>query len=315
MPLSVGMEETDQWLKKVTSVRKVIESKYLSSVFFAIANGVSSPTEIAKKIGKTKYTVSMHLSQLEKFGLIRETKEMPDDLRTKRYVVNWPVFATIFYRDHRLEFDLYENVLFLKGKSVPSEFNGKITRANLTITGDGKLGFMMHLGLGKDLRDKIFGSEEEVEKIINRILNEFIELLKVYVTIRAFPTIQQCLFTLYKELKDNCKQLKGQSGLLAFFDFIDGYFSKIHPFEEIWEEYIKRKSNDEKIYFKGFKSEKVIKQFLDAGWVDYTGRFVLDAEAQKFLKPGTKVVIYPSFTYRTLSLQKGNVVSKEKHGK
>lgn len=290
--------------EEMAAISKVMESKHLSRVFFAIANGISFPTEIAKEIGKTKHTVSMHLSVLERYGLIRKAKESAGDLRTRRYVINWSAFATVFYRDHRLEFDLYESFLFRKKDvDIPSEFTGKIIKADLVMTGDGKLGVLMSLDPGKDLRDEIFGSEDEVEKIVNGILNEFIELLNVYITakMRAFPTVQQCLFTLYKELKDSYRQLKGQSRLLAFFRFLDGHFPKIHPFEEIWEKHMKRRSGDKKVYVKGFKFEKVIKQFLDAGWVDYKGQFVLDTATTKLLKPGTKLVVYPSYSYKTLS--------------
>jgi len=294
--------------EEIVSVAKVMESKHLSSVFFAIANGVSFPTEIAMKIGKTKHTVSMHLSQLERRGLIGKAQESVDDLRTRRYVINWPAFAAIFYCDHRLGFNLYENFLFRKKNvNVPSEFTGKVTRADLVMTGDGKLGLWMSVDPGKDLRDKAFGGEEKVEKIINEILNEFIKLLKVYFTVRTFLTVQQCLFTLYKELKDNCKQLKGQSRLMTFFGFLDDYFSKIHAFEEIWEEHVKQRSNDKKIYLKEFKFEKVIKQFVDAGSVDYKGKIVLTTDATELLKPGTKVVMYPSYTYKTWSSHKKNV--------
>ena len=286
--------------KNLSLLRNVLENEHLSKVFFAIANDVSFPTEIAEKIGKTKYTISMQLSQLKTSGFIKK-QGLPDDLRKKRYVVNWPIFAHIFYTDHRLEFELYENNLFILRKNIPSEITAKILKAELVRTGDGKLGLLMDLYPEDELRNK-FGSKDDVEKKINRILTEFIELLKVYVTKRAFLTIQQCLLTLYKELKDNCK-LDKKSELMSFFDFVNGYFSEILPFKEIWEEHSNRKSKEEKIYFKNFESEKVIKQFLDAGWIDYTGEYILDREVTKsFLKPGARIVLYPSYTYRGLKM-------------
>jgi len=43
-----------------------------------------------------------------------------------------------------------------------------------------------------------------------------------------------------------------------------------------------------------------LKLFAEAGSVDPTGRYLLNAEAQRVIKPGTALRIYPSYTYPEL---------------
>lgn len=296
---------------------KILKSGSISWVFFCIAQGMSKPSEIAKKLNKSKHVVSMHLSSLEKAGLIIEVNSLKGDLRTKNYAVNWNAVANIFFQDHRLEFELYENRLFHKTKVKIKEFTGKISKADLAISGDGKLGLWVYLIPDMEI-DKIIDKDmkHEVEEIMTEIFTDFVGLLKIYIKDKQFPTMQSCLLTFYKDLRENYDVLKKKSELFKFFDFLDKRFPKL--LLALWDDYQKVRSSEPKIKT-SVKTPNEIKEFYEAGFVDSEGAFAVNPkEVKALLKPGKKAILYPSFTYEIFrpipKIKKSKVPPSRSHG-
>jgi len=279
---------------------KILKSEPISQVFFSVARGLSKPSDIAKELNKSKHVISMHLSSLEKANLIKEVNNLKHDLRTKNYAVNWDTVAQIFWQDHRLEFVLYENRLFHKPKVKIKKFTSKISKADLVISGDGKLGFMVHF-IPEDIKiDEIIDNnmKQKVEEIMTEIFTDFVGLLKIYIKDKQFPTIQSCLLTFYKDLRENYGALKKESELFEFFDWLNKYFPKL--FSALWDNYKKVRPSELKIRLR-VEVPNEIKEFFEAGFIDSGGSFAVNPEEVKdLLKPGQKAILYPSFTYEVL---------------
>jgi hypothetical protein len=149
--------------------------------------------------------------------------------------------------------------------------------------------------------DKPPGRPVDVRKIHQRIETlylEFIELFKTYLKERKFSTILEYFLAFYRELSLNHSKLPPDSELGHFFDFVDISITKIKPIEELWK--LANPSGDarSKILTQG-KDPKFesVKLFTEAGKMDSSGRYILNANSRSYLNPGVKVKIYPSYTF------------------
>ena len=122
--------------------RKALRSQALSELFFAVAKGTNSPSEISGLTGKSKFAVSLQLSDLRKAGLLRNRPGSGLDMRRKRYEVVWEKIGEIFEQDHALELEMYENHLMVQALS---EIQGTLSKAGLAISGNRKLGLVREI--------------------------------------------------------------------------------------------------------------------------------------------------------------------------
>ena len=79
---------------------------------------------------------------------------------------------------------------------------------------------------------------------------------------------------------------------------MDRSFARTEPIEQLWRRYVRTRPNEAQIFYRRPESKAfVVKLFTEAGSADPAGRYLLNAEAQAVIKPGTPLRIYPSYTY------------------
>ncbi len=276
--------------KAMVQVRNAISSHALSDIFVLVAKGISNPKEIADQTGKSKFVISLQLSKLKEAGLLERLMDT-SDLRRKTYSVIWDHIAEIFYQDHAFEIEIYENHLLLHNVG---EFRGSIAKSELVVDGNGRLGLVRHIDL-----DRLAISEkkiEDVEQHINRLVWEFVELFKAYLTERRFSTIREYLQGAYKELSDSYGRLPRNSELARFYGFMNRTFYRLSPVETLLKRHLPKRLSYAKLHKVGSEELK-LKLFVEAGSSDHAGRYLLNPESRALIGPGMKVRIYPSYTY------------------
>lgn len=291
--VEVKVDSGDTLRDEIKRVRKALRSQALSELFVAVAKGTNSPSEISGLTGKSKFAVSLQLSDLRKAGLLRDRPGSGLDMRRKRYEVVWERMAEIFKQDHALELEMYENHLMFE---AVREIHGTSSKAGLAISGNGKLGLVREI-----VPDKLplgQSTHGRVDKRMNRLLQEFIELFKGYLRDRRFATLQEYLLGAYEELSQHYGRFPRKSELARFFEFMDRSFARTEPIEQLWRRYVRARPNEAQIFYRRAESKTfVVKLFAEAGSADPAGRYLLNAEAQAVIKPGTSLRIYPSYTY------------------
>ncbi len=292
--MEVKVDSGVELQSEIRKVRKVIRSPALSELFVLVAKGASTPTEMALLTAKSKFAVSLQLSNLRKAGLLRERATVGMDMRRKYYEVVWEKINEIFRRDHAFELEVYENYLITE---PVKEIHGTARKPSLVISGDGKLGLVQDVV--PDEASAVNLRPQEAYANINRLVNEFVELFKGYLRERRFATIREYFLGSYEELSEHYMRLPHRSELARFFEFMDRTFSRTQSIDQVWKKYA---SSSLKIapVFHGNVSPKhlVVKLFKEAGSVDPARRYLLNAEAQAVIKPGTVLRIYPSYTYQ-----------------
>lgn len=291
--VEVKVDSGDTLRGEIKRVRKALRSQALSELFVAVAKGTNSPSEISGLTGKSKFAVSLQLSDLRKAGLLSDRPGSGLDMRRKRYEVVWEKIAEIFKQDHALELEMYENHLMFE---AIHEIQGILNKAGLAISGNGKLGLVREI-----VPDKLPVAQPnhgQVDKRMNRLLQEFVELFKGYLRDRRFATLQEFLLGAYEELSQHYGRFPRRSELARFFEFMDRSFARTEPVEQLWRRYVRTRPNEAQIFYRRAESKNfVVKLFTEAGSADPAGRYLLNAEAQAVIKPGTPLRIYPSYTY------------------
>jgi DNA-binding transcriptional ArsR family regulator len=299
MGVEAKVDGDDALRKDVSVVRKVIRSQALTQIFVLVAKGMGSPTHIAKETGKSKFAVSLELSELRKARLVRQSSAVGFDLRYRRYEVAWERVAQVFIQDHALELEIYENHLFTQ---PGMEFRGTISEMEVAILGSGKVGLVKKIVP----EEHSFHASENPEKVsqrMNRLVWEFVELFKGYVTERRFDTLREYFLECYKELADSHGRLPKTSELSKFYGFVNESFTKIKPIEEVWKRSVsgrrmrKKRGRVPLYYTRVPRSFGKLVLFSEAGGTDHKGNYYLNPEAKSAIKPGTRLRIYPSYTY------------------
>ncbi len=218
--VEVKVDSGDTLRDEIKRVRKALRSQALSELFVAVAKGTNSPSEISGLTGKSKFAVSLQLSDLRKAGLLRDRPGIGLDMRRKRYEVVWERMAEIFRQDHALELEMYENHLMFE---AIREIHGTVSKAGLAISGNGKLGLVREI-----VPDKLpvaRANHGQVDERMNRLLREFIELFKGYLRDRRFATLQEYLLGAYEELSQHYSRFPRRSELARFFEYMDRSFA------------------------------------------------------------------------------------------
>lgn len=294
--VEVKVDSGDELRREIRGVRKALRSLALSELFVLVAKGTNTPTELSRLTGKSKFAVSLQLSNLRKVGLLKDRSVIGWDLRRKRYDVVWNRIAEIFRQDHALELEMYENHLIVEPMR---EIQGTVRKAGLAISGNGKLGLVREVVPDKFPLVEL--KEEQVNERMNRLLWEFVELFKGYLKERRVATIREYLLGAYEELSEHYGKLPRNSELARFFEFMDRSFARIEPIERLWRKYVGRRPKDVPVLSRRIPSRTLsVKLFVEAGSADPAGRYLLNADAQAVIKPGTPLRIYPSYTYTEL---------------
>lgn len=291
--MQVKVDSDAELRGEIRNVRKALRSPALSELFIVIAKGASTPTEVAALTSKSKFAVSLQLSSLRKAGLLTCRSNVGLDMRRKRYEVVWEKAAQIFRRDHALELEIYESHLLVEPLH---ELRGTTAKPALVISGDGKL------GLVRDVipDDQAVTEQRQLETYarMNLLLSEFVDLFRGYLKERRFATIREYFLGIYEELSEHYSRFPRSSELARFFEFVDRTFSRTQPIEQVWRKYAVRQRTDSLALYKATPPRKpVVRLFTEAGSVDPARRYLLNAEAQAVIKPGTALRIYPSYTY------------------
>jgi DNA-binding transcriptional ArsR family regulator len=292
--IRVKVDSGNELRDEISAVRKALGSRALSELFLLVAKGTNIPTDISRLTGKSKFAVSLQLSKLKKVGLLKDRSVIGWDMRRKRYEIVWEKVAQIFRQDHALEFEMYENHLILE---PTVEFQGTMGKPSLVILGNGKLGLVREVVAD----DGLTVVEEKREKAFERMswLDwEFVELFKGYLKTRRFATLQEYLLGAYEELSEYYGRLPKNSELKVFFEFMDRSFTRIEPIEQLWRKYVGKKQKPSlSLHLRLTSRTLSVKLFTEAGSSDPAGRYLLNANAQAVIKPGTPLKIYPSYTY------------------
>lgn len=115
---------------------------------------------------------------------------------------------------------------------------------------------------------------------------------------RRFATLQEYLLGIYEELSQHYGRFPRSSELAKFFEFMDRSFARAEPIEQLWKIYAKKRTREPLVFYRGPASKNlVVKLFSEAGSADPAGRYLLNAEAQAVIRPGTPLRIYPSYSY------------------
>jgi DNA-binding transcriptional ArsR family regulator len=291
--VEVKVDSGDELRRETEVVRKALRSPILSELFLLVVKGTNTPTEITRTTGKSKFAVSLQLSNLRKIGLVRDRSVLGWDMRRKRYDVVWEKIAQIFRQDHALELEMYENHLIVEPLG---EIQGIVRRAGLAISGNGKLGLVREVI--PDKMPPFQPKEGQVNERMNRLVWEFVELFKGYLEVRRVPTLREYFLGAYKELSEHYGKFPRNSELARFFEFMDRSFDRIEPIERVWRKRVQKVPKEiPALYRRNPSGTLSLKLFAEAGSADPAGRYLLNAEAQAMIKPGTPLKIYPSYTY------------------
>ncbi len=290
--VEVKVDSGNELRSEIRRVRKALRSPALSELFILVAKGTSTPTEIAVLTAKSKFAISLQLSNLRKAGLLRERSRVGLDMRRKHYEVIWEKVAHIFRQDHALELEMFENHLIVE---PVEEIHGTASKPGLVISGDGKLGLVRDV-----IPDELPITElkqQQVYERMNQLLWEFVQLFKGYLKERRFATVREYFLGAYEELSEHYARLPRSSELGRFFEFMDRTFSRTQPIDQVWGKYVAKRPKDVLPLYKGPHRGLVLRLFTEAGSADPARRYLLNAEAQAAIKPGTALRIYPSYTY------------------
>jgi len=289
--VQVKIDSGESLRREIAAVRRVLNSAALCEILLLMVKGGASPGELAQQTGKSKYAVSVQLAALKRVGFVTPSKVLPTDMRRRRYEIVWAKVGEIFRQDHALEVEIYENQLSLANLK---EFQGSIARVGLAISGNGKLGLVREI-IPEDAHTT---EMPQASFRINELIWEFVEFFKGYMKQRQFDTMHEYFLGAYEELSEHHGRLPKDSELAGFFEFSERAFTKITPIEQIWKQYVpKERTSYPTLYKKTPAKEVVIKLFAEAGSADPSGRYILNAEAQAAIKPGTPLKIYPAYTY------------------
>jgi len=276
--------------REIVKVRGILNSAALCEILLLILRRGGSPGELARQIGKSKYAVSVQLAALKRVGFVKPSKILDVDMRRRVYEINWAKVGEVFRQDHALELEIYENQLRFANLD---EMHGSIGRVGLAISGNGKLGLVREV-----IPDAFVSEVKPVGPKINQLIWEFIEFFKGYMNERRFNSLREYFLGAYEELSEHHSRLPKDSELGAFFEFAERAFTKITPVEKIWKEYVRKEHTTHPLLYKEVPNrEVVVKLFAEAGSADPSGRYVLNADAQAAIKPGTPLKIYPTYTY------------------
>lgn len=291
--VEVKVDSGDELREEVRRVRKVLRSQALSELFVMVAKGTNSPSEISRLAGKSKFAISLQLSELRKAGLLEDRSGKGLDMRRKRYDVVWQRIAQIFRQDHALEFEMYENHLIVQSFG---EIQGTVSKAGLAISGNGKLGLVKEVV--PDTLPNMELNQGQINDRLSHLLWEFTELFQGYLKQRRFVTMQEYLLGIYEELSQHYGRFPRNSELAKFFEFMDRSYARAEPIEQLWKKYAKKRTREPPVLYRRTASRNlVVKLFAEAGIADPAGRYLLNAEAQAVIRPGTPLRIYPSYTY------------------
>ncbi len=162
--------------------------------------------------------------------------------------------------------------------------------------GSGRLGLVREIR--PDLPLNSLQNSGNVSARFNRLYIEFELLFKEYVAERGRSTILEYFLSLYRELSMSHGRLPEESELGRFFGFVDTSIFKIKPLDVLWSSAAK---NIEDFPHSNRESSQnhfdSVKLFSEAGKMDSAGRYILNADARSFIKPGVKVRFYPSYTF------------------
>ena len=290
--VEVKVDSGNELRSEIRGVRKALRSPALSELFLLVAKGTGTPTEIAVLTAKSKFAISLQLSNLRKVGLLRERSRVGLDMRRKHYEVIWEKVAHIFRQDHAFEFELFENHLNVE---PVKEIHGTAGKPGLVITGDGKLGLVKDV-IPDELPTTELG-QQQVHERMNQLLWEFVQLFKGYLKERRFATMREYFLGAYEELSEHYARLPRSSELGRFFEFMDRTFSRTQPIDQVWRKYVAKHPKESLPLYKGTSRGLVLRLFTEAGSADPARRYLLNAEAQAVIQPGTALRIYPSYTY------------------
>ncbi len=298
--LEVEVEKADaKMIREIRKVKKVSSSNTLTTMFLLLArSGAASPSELSEKLAKSKFVVSQELAKLKEASLVAEVgraKSENKDMRRRRYDLNTATLVEIFRRDHALELSLYRNHIVFDEANL--ETRGTITRTELAIFGNRKLGVVREVNLDRNLSS--VKSRELVVSRMEKLYSEFLLLFRAYLVERNFGTIRDYYLGLYRELSIEYRRLPKKSELASFYNFLDRSMSKIKPIDYLWKKYASSKTET---LPKSRGSEQSgdatqLLLFTEAGKTDSTGKYILNGEARGLLRPGLKTRIYPSFTF------------------
>ena len=277
--------------REIAAVRGVLNSGALREILLLIGKGEGSPGELARRIGKSKYAVSVQLAALKRAGVVTASHVLGQDMRRRSYEIVWAKVGEIFRQDHALELEIYENQLSFANLS---EIHGSVTRVGLAISGNGKLGLVREI----IPEDAHVTEMKHVSQQLHQLIWEFVEFFKGYVIERRFDTMREYFLGAYEELSEHHSRLPKDSELSGFFEFSERAFTRMAPVEKIWKEYVPKDRPSYPVLFRRPARRQVaIKLFAEAGSADPSGRYILNAEAQTAIKPGTPLKIYPAYNY------------------
>jgi hypothetical protein len=285
----VALDTKSDLLKKVAEIRIIMSSRAITSIFLLIAQGTESPTELASRIGKSKFLVSQYLSKLKK-TLVEESSRHDSDLRRKRYSVSWRGVGDIFRQDHALELELYENHLLAE---VHSDLRGSLGPIELVVLGTGKVGLLKTVRIE---HSENVDNSTTVSEQMNLLIEEFVQLFRGYITRRRYRTLREYFLGIYKELSENFQRIPKTSALRKFYAFTDRTFEKIELLEDLWVDPLVTKVNLIQTSHR-VPSMQDVKLFSEAGKTDFSGNYILNANTAEAIRPDTRLRIYPSYTY------------------
>jgi DNA-binding MarR family transcriptional regulator len=281
-------------LRELRKVHAVMASKALSSAFFLIASGVRNPGEIARRMGRTKYSVSLQISKLRESGLIVPLARSGSDLRRRNYEISTKKLLQIFKRDFSFELDLYENQLLSQSSG---EVRGSIDKVELAVLGGGRVGLIREITPDRPLKRN--PEAERVRRKLESCDYEFLALFRTFLRERRFGTLLEYFLAFYRELSMSHRKLPRESELGQFFEFVDTSITRLKPIEELWKTSMSNASAlpTTRATSPSSPSLESIKVFSEAGRMDSSGRYILNADSRAYLKPGVRVKIYPSYTF------------------
>jgi DNA-binding transcriptional ArsR family regulator len=274
----------------ITIVRKALSSQASSELFLLVAKGICTPSELVGLSGKSKFAVSLQLSELRHAGLLKYRSVITSDLRQKEYEVVWERISQVFQQDHALELEIY--LSHLLGELI-GEIHGTVMKTELAISGNGKLGLVKEINTTSP---SIHLKMEQIEGRQKDLLWEFIGLFRGYLLERRFATIREYFAALYEEMAEHYARFPQRSELRQFLRFMERCFTKASPIDEVWKKYVPEHMKEQP-HLPNRRIMSTIKLFSEAGSTDPAGRYVLNPDVEPLIKPGTHLTVYPSFTY------------------
>ncbi len=279
--------------KELETTRRALRSRALARLYLLVAAGKQGPTDLAAAAGKSKYAVSLQLSELRRAGLIRPLPEIAGDLRRRPVGPDWGRFAEIFRQDFAFELQVYQNRLLCEGLE---RVEGRTLPAELVLLGSGRLGLLRRVV--PERAEVAPPHALAVQRRVEAVAREFTLLFEAYLDARTHATLREYLFGLYKELDASHRRLPGRSELAAFFRFLDASFSKMEPLDALWRcaARTKKTASEARREVPPAQVGEIL-FFEEAGVADPAGRYLLYPDAQRAIRPRTRLRVFPSFTF------------------